>query len=226
MEVMPSQELLTRVRELRERGRTPKEIARALGLPPSEVAPLIREIAASRPREEKEDALISCLVSRGWAAGLTVKGHRDWPGVTDSDGSGMASVLIARQRRGKVYVCSYLIDTWCLGAKDAIPPTSTHRHPLPEIIEMTFRSYGGKPLTAPLDLAQQLVFGAVEYARGLGFKPHPDYRKCDGYLGDWDGACDITFGRDGQPTYIGGPYDDTARILRTIRKNPSIRTGY
>jgi len=209
-------ELLERVRELRERGRTPKEIARALGLPPSAVAPLIREVGAGQP--PKESALVTCLVSRGWAAGLAVKGHDDWPGVVGSEGSGMASVLIARDKGGKVSMCSYLLDTWCLGVKDAIPPTSMDRRKLPDAIAMNFQSFGGSPLAAPLELAQQLVFGVVEYARGLGFEPHADYRKCDGYLGEWDGGCDITFGRDGEPMYIAGPHDDTTRILRTLRK--------
>ena len=43
---MTNPELIERVRELRQRGRTPKEIARALGLPPAAVAPLIRAVAA------------------------------------------------------------------------------------------------------------------------------------------------------------------------------------
>jgi hypothetical protein len=212
-------ELLERVRELRERGRTPKEIARALGLPPSAVTPLIRELAAGQP--PKENALVTCLVSPGWAEGLTVKGHDDWPGVTGSGGSGLASVLVAREKGGKVSMCSYLLDTWCLGVKDAIPPTSMDRRKLPDVIDMSFQSFGGGPLPAPLDLAQQLVFGVVDYARGLGFEPHPDYRKCDGYLGDWDGRCDITFGCDGEPVYISGPHDDTSRILRTLGENHS-----
>lgn len=218
---MTNSEVLERVRELRERGRTPKEIARALGLPPSAVTPLIREVAASQP--PKADALITCQVSPGWAAGLTVKGHDDWPGVADSGGSGMASVLIARDKGGKVSMCSYLLDTWCLGVKDAIPPRSMDRRKLPEAIDMNFQSFGGRPLAVPLELAQQLVFGVVDYARGLGFEPHADYRKCDGYLGDWNGSCDITFGRDGEPTYISGPHDNAARILRTLRKNSRSR---
>jgi len=49
---------------------------------------------------------------------------------------------------------------------------SMDRRKLPEVIDMNFQSFGGGPLTAPLDLAQQLVFGVVEYARGLGFAPN------------------------------------------------------
>jgi hypothetical protein len=52
---MPTQQLLDRVRELREARRTPKEIARALKMPPSAVASLIRSTAAAEGwiREEK-----------------------------------------------------------------------------------------------------------------------------------------------------------------------------
>jgi hypothetical protein len=47
---MPTQQLLDRVRDLRAAGRTPKEIARALKMPPSAVAPLIRSVAAAEAR--------------------------------------------------------------------------------------------------------------------------------------------------------------------------------
>jgi len=51
---MPTQQLLDRVRELRKAGRTPKEIARALKMPPSAVAPLIRSAAAAEGRTREE----------------------------------------------------------------------------------------------------------------------------------------------------------------------------
>jgi len=44
---MPTQQLLDRVAELREAGHTPEEIARALKMPPSAVASLIRSAAAA-----------------------------------------------------------------------------------------------------------------------------------------------------------------------------------
>lgn len=59
--VMTNPEMIDRVRELRQRGRTPKEIARALGLPPAAVAPLIRAVAAASAA--REAALVSCSVS-------------------------------------------------------------------------------------------------------------------------------------------------------------------
>jgi hypothetical protein len=37
-----------------------------------------------------------------------------------------------------------------------------------------FSGYHGDPLEAPIELAREVVFGSVEYARALGFDPHPD----------------------------------------------------
>jgi hypothetical protein len=69
----------------------------------------------------------------------------------------------------------------------------------------------------PLVLVQRIVFGAIGYARGLGFEPHADFAKAAGHLGEWDGVCDLEFGRDGMPMYIEGPHDDTRRIIHTLR---------
>jgi hypothetical protein len=116
---MTNAELIERVRELRQRGRTPKEIASALGLPPAAVAPLIRTIAAAQPKREAQ--LAGCWVSQGWAAGLTVAGHDEWPGAgttASSGGSGMVSILVARDTGSSVSACGYLVDVWCLGVKD------------------------------------------------------------------------------------------------------------
>jgi hypothetical protein len=95
---MTNPEMIERVHELRQRGRTPKEIARALGLPPAAVAPLIRAVAAAQSAGEA--ALIGCWVNHGWESGLIVTGHADWPGVgvtAESTGeSGLVNILVAR----------------------------------------------------------------------------------------------------------------------------------
>jgi hypothetical protein len=51
-----------------------------------------------------------------------------------------------------------------------------------------------------LELARHVVFGAVGYARSLGFEQHPDFAKGTALLGDWEeGSSDVTFGQDGKP---------------------------
>lgn len=224
---MPGQEIVERVAELRRAGRTPKEIARALGMKPAEVAPLIRAVGTVAPK--REAPLAGCWVSGGWAASLSVKGHPDWPGITradpEHDGPGLASVLVARDNGSTVSICGYLVDAWCLGVKDTLGPRSVDRRKLPEFVSRYFSTGSlGPPVTAPLELARHLVFGAVDYARGMGLEPHPDFARGSALLGEWAaGGSDITFGRDGRPTYINGPHDDTYRILATLRRKVGAR---
>lgn len=213
-------DLAERVAELRRAGRTPKEIARALGIRPSEVAPLIRAVGAAEPKAVA--TVTRCWISDGWSAGLTIDGHSDWPGLGGDPGtaaSGLASVLVAREQGSNVSACGYLVDLWCLGVKDCLGPETMNQRRLPEFVSLVSQSQSGRPLRAPLELAQQVVLGAVEYARGLGFSPHADYAACAGHLGEWDGKYDITFGRGGKPTFIQGPYDNPKRILKTLRKS-------
>lgn len=69
------------------------------------------------------------------------------------------------------------------------------------------------PAGSSLGLAQHLVFGAIEYARGLRFEPHPDFAACAGHLGNWEGPSAIGFGRDGRPLFVQGPYNEAAHII-------------
>ena len=219
--LMPTQQLLDRVRELRDAGRTPKEIARALKMPPSAVAPLIRSVAAAEGRT-REDALIGCWISPGWSSSVQAPERPDWPGSAPSERtghSGLVTVLVARDRGGSTAgVCFYLVDTWCLGLKDAAGPRSVDRRRLGGFIQQIFSAWDEPAVQVPLELGRQIVYGAIGYARELGFEPHADFGRAAGYLGAWDGECELTFGRDGKPMYISGPYDDGERIIRKLRR--------
>jgi hypothetical protein len=217
-----SPELAERVAELRQKGRTPKEIARALGLKPAEVAPLIRAAGAAAPK--REAPVIGCWVTDHWSDTLTVKGHDDWPGMSqpgpDAGELGLVAVLVARDTGSTAVACGYLVDAWCLGVKDTLGPKTMDRRKLPEFTRLFFTTWSTMPVQAPLELARHVVFGAVDYARGLGFEPHPDFAKGASLLGEWEpGSSDVTFGRDGKPTFINGPHDDTYAILAKLRKS-------
>ncbi len=90
---------------------------------------------------------------------------------------------------------------------------------LPGFVSQYFSAYDGQPLAAPIELAQHLVFGAVEYARNLGFEPHADFEACEGHLGSWTGPSAISFGCDGKPLFIQGPYDNAARIMSALQRS-------
>ena len=204
MAAMTETELLDRVRGLRQLGRSPKEIARGLHLPPSKVRPLIAALAA----EQADDPppLAGCWVSAGW------------------DEGGLACVLVARAPRyGRVSCCCYLVDTWCLGVKDALGPVTMHAAKLPELRARCFAGFDEPPVPAAMELAGHLVWGGVDYARSLGFEPHPDFAAAAGHLDRPASPCPITFGNEGLPCYIEGPHDNAHRIMATL--NQSVGTG-
>lgn len=220
---MNDDELIREVRRLRADGYAPKEIARALGVRPAVVAPLVQAIAAERPASDIERELTGCWVSPGWRAGLTINGHPEWSGGeggADAEVSGLVAVLLAREDgRRRLSVCGYLLDVWCLGVKNALGPRRMSRGELAEFRRSYFGPWESSGVPAPIELARELVFGAVEYARTLGLDPHPDFESARGYLGAWDGPSAIGFGRDGTPFYADGPYDDPERVLRTLEES-------
>lgn len=223
---MDDEELIHEVRRLRAKGHSPKEIARALGVRPALVAPLVRRIGAEESGAPAESSVVRCWVSRGWSDGLTVDGHPEWPDAghdivdVDRGCSGLVGVLIAREhRRSRLSVCGYLVDAYCLGVKDALGPDVMDGRELAVFARHYFSAFGVPPLDAPIELARHLVHGAVEYARGLGFEPAPDFDAARGHLGPWQGPSAIGFGRDGKPMFVAGPYDDSSAVMRTLERS-------
>jgi len=216
-------QLLDDVRRLRAAGATPKEIARELGVRPAVVAPLVRHVAAERDRGRTGEAdLFGCWVSPGWSRELLVASREGWDDVDlgDDGPAGVALALVARAERGdRVTVCGFLVDTFCLGVKDAIGPERMRDRDLPAFVRTYFKVFPSPPLRAPIELARHLVLGAAEFASGLGFASHPDFEAARGHLGagELDGPCAITFGREGRPLYVQGPYDDPIAIVATLR---------
>jgi len=213
-------ELRAQVESLRVAGRTPKQIARALGVTPAVVAPIIREIAADQiGTEPTGSALIGCWISPGWSAGLGLGGC---PTTWSDGGSGDGLVLVAvarEHRHGKVRVCGFLVDTFCLGLKNTIGPKIMEPAKVDAFLRDYFVGYGGNYGPTPVELAQEIVLGAVEYARKLGFEPDSGFAETSSLLGDWTPPSRIEFGCNGRPYFQQGPYDNATQIMRTLDKS-------
>ena len=214
-------QLTEQVRALRAAGNSPKEIARALGARPAEVTAIVRALAAEGAAGEP--AVVGTWISHGWSAGLSVDGDHDWPDRARAvvEQQGMACVAVARRHRPqRVSVCGYLVDTYCLGVKNALGPRIMNDRDLSAFLTTFFGAISGgePPLEVPVELARHLVCGAVDYARGLGFEPHADYAATAAHLGSWSGPSAITFGRDGMPMYVSGPHDNPRAVLRTLTR--------
>jgi hypothetical protein len=218
---MVDREFLDEVRRRRAEGASPKAIARALGVQPRVIAPLVRQVAAEAPEVPIEQAgLAGCWISPAWSRDLLVDLGEGWHDVDlGPDGpAGIVLVLVARGGRGdRVSVCGYLVDTFCLGVKDVIGPERMHRRQLASFARTYFMAFPGPALCAPIELARHVVHGAVAFAADLGFEPHPDFAAARGHLGDLGEPPAITFGRHGHPLYVPGPYDDAIAVMRTLK---------
>lgn len=218
---MVDDEVTQKLRELRAQGQTPREIARSLGIRPAEASALVRKLAAERDSANPDADLLGCWLNAGWSAGLGVPERADWhdPGADDGT-DGLLTVLVARRRRHRrrITACTYLVDAYCLGVKNAMGPDEVDDRGLRSLADAVFGAYFAPPVSAPIDLIRDLVLGAAEYARGLGFSPHPDFERARPHLGPWEGPGAITFGCDGKPYYISGPDDDPDHVLRTLSR--------
>lgn len=132
---------------------------------------------------------------------------------------GIARVLIARtQPNDSIMFGEYIVDYFCTGIKDASYASNVNRETF--FNEVIPRLYSGTP---PLDieasLAQEVIWGAVEYAEGLGFDPHRNFREASRILDPFEththsGAID--FGYQGLPLYIPAPDDNQVGIIRRL----------
>lgn len=237
--MMKRDELAERVRALRERGYTPREIARALCISTAEASRLVRAEAIRRRSSVGEggndggdaDSASRCFVSPGWHHGLGIDGRQEWLAATAEvetppGTAGVVAVLVAApQGQNRLSTCGYLVDTWCLGVKNALGPKRLSTREFGAFRQRYFEPWRSRGVQVPSEFARHLVLGSVEYARGLGFEPHPDLSLARGGLGAWEGPSAITFGRHGTPYYMSGPHDDPKRVLATLDRSVG-RGGY
>ena len=219
---MTDRDLLDEVRRMRAEGTPPKAIARALGVRPAVIAPLVRQVAAERPEIPNERcALVACRISPAWSRELIVERRDGWDDVDlgPHGPAGIVLVLVARAGRGdRVSVCGYLVDTFCLGVKNVIGPELMRRRQLDSFSRTYFAAFPAPALRAPIALAQHLVHGAVAFAARLGFDPHPDFAAARGHLGDLEEPCAIRFGQQGRPLYVPGPHDDPIAVMHVLKQ--------
>jgi hypothetical protein len=133
---------------------------------------------------------------------------------------GIGHVVVSRFRTdGSVEAGCFLLDVFCLGAKEAF---LAHLNSIPEyersFLTRMFPANASIPLTA--SAGRKLVESAVAYASGLGFGPCTDYRQaCRVFGGISALGCeeDFAFGSDGRPCFFQGPSDSPARCRHILR---------
>jgi hypothetical protein len=142
-----------------------------------------------------------CWVSAGW---------------DDMASPALVNVVITRQiAGGRLLPAVALVDRTCLGVKDSYAPDLMSTRELAEYIDRLSQVHGGMLECEPI-VAQSVVFHAIDYARKLGFLPHPDYpaalfgaRPEQLQATPWHAA--------EKPYYLAGPFDDATSIVDQLR---------
>ena len=135
--------------------------------------------------------------------------------------SGMAIVLIARQHKtGNITFASFIVDIFCLGVKDANAAFNRSEEDYVDYKDKVFSMNAEMPIS--YDLAHNIIFGALEYAKNLGFQPHKDWEHAQFMLQPKSSSTvekmDLDFGKDGQPFYISGPHDRVTSVIEKLDK--------
>ena len=224
-----SPEEVQEITRLRALNLSPKQIARSLGLRPAEVNSLLRqqaeEGAITRRALGELAPLERCLINEKAAQQLLETKKKGWFGnwrrsseVPDGVG-GLAQIFVTRVEGNQYLVGSYLVDYWCLGVKNVLGPRKLNRTKYEAMVEKTYSKFQQNYQEITLEQAQAIIFGAVEYAQKLGLKPHRDWSKAKEHLGQpSENLLPIEFGRKGKPFYVSGPYDNSDKIITSLRE--------
>ncbi len=155
----------------------------------------------------REQPLYGCWIMDGWQE------------------TGITPVVVARvQENTRIMFGVYMVDYYCLGIKNAYTRVDYSLHhferELPKLC-------AGAPMSCSVEMAHELIYGALEYAEKLGFQPHPDFyhQKADLMLDPPDShprENNVSFGKDGKPLYISGPYDSEMKSKSVV--NTLMRT--
>ena len=125
-------------------------------------------------------------------------------------------VISKRLPEGYIAMSAFLVDTYCLGIKNTFFSVTAEKKYRDHIEKL---EQNEEMETIHPSCALKLVEKAVDYARDLGFEPHPDYRFTRKIFGDIESdACPrrFEFGKDGKPFYVSGPYETPEEILKII----------
>ncbi len=130
--------------------------------------------------------------------------------------------LIIRKQPSNYYSFAFfMIDRYCLGVKSTITNCNVIQSTLDDLKSKSSAHYGEMKEVSPVYF-HNLVFGAIDYAESLGFKPRNGFETAQYLLQPElvdDGIDDIEFGYEGKPNFIAGPDDNVNLILNTLNRS-------
>jgi hypothetical protein len=162
-----------------------------------------RALEASRPSLEERllslaarSPLGPCALSHGWDDETTPKL--------------VTAVVTHVLPSGELLPAIALVDRTCLGVKNGFVAHLVSEAELAEFLDEIGLSHGGMEEAPPL-VVKSLVFNAIDYARRLGFEPHPDFPLAL-FAPRPEALLATPWHARERPFYMAGLDDDVARI--------------
>jgi hypothetical protein len=163
-------------------------------------------------RRTSTDPTIRLALARRWPVVDSIASTNLWS-------SGLGSLAIARRESEDSLVFAvFLVDVHCLGVKNAFWTAGTP-HDFKELVRKMEQTQPVRAIDAACLV--KIVDGAVEFAKSFGFPPHPDYRHASMLLDGIDPTTcphQFTFGREGKPFYIQGPFESNAQATAIMQR--------
>ena len=132
-------------------------------------------------------------------------------------------MVVSRKRaNGNLVAATYIVDLTCLGVKETSFIYDIDPYSYQENIKGMAQGMNVKFIKIDANLAHNIIYGAVEFAEDCGIEPHKDFTNVTEYILDPVESVDymeVHFGdENGKPYYFAGPYDDSKKIIATLRK--------
>lgn len=144
--------------------------------------------------------IVHCYINEGWYE------------------EGLASIFVVREHKAGSYtVGRYLVDTYCVGVKDADYYFNIAPFELEDLMEL----YPYSMVELSYNEAHNIIYGALAYAEDLGIKPHPDFALAQYILEEDDEdvpLIEYEYGKDGEPFLVVKNKLEADKYLSVIRK--------
>lgn len=155
--------------------------------------------------------LRECLISKNWD-------------TTEDGAPTITQILVARESLGgKIATGIFLVDTGCLGVKNASSRVLLSQSEYGELVNSMKSSQ--ELVQADLDLVAKVINESVEYAKKWGFQPHREFKETSLILTGADpdaSPVEVPLGFNGKPFFFAGPYDNVSLILSKLEKSAGV----
>lgn len=181
-----------------------------------------KKLEAHRAKRKEQKRAVARFESSGNQGRMAIA--KSWPVISACVSSslwtqGIGYAAIGRRGpQGQVAGVVFLLDVFCLGVKDVVLFANSEWH-WHELLGRFDRGGNGWEEASP-EYVRKLADGAVAYAKSFGLDPHREWIDGSRIFGEIDASkcpTEFTYGKDGKPLFIPGPYDGPARVNQIMQ---------